>query len=132
VQFDKRGYHSNVDGRCGAFHKFYGGLSVGFTSHAFPLRPPRNSLRRSFIVICDANNYPWGRITSWEKVPSLVNRAGNFFSVEGFPRFLNRDNLNELEVEFRAQIETVLAAGLKPAHLDWYSLRLDGRADTVD
>jgi predicted glycoside hydrolase/deacetylase ChbG (UPF0249 family) len=83
-------------------------------------------------VICDADNYAWGPVTSWEKVPSLVDRAGNFYSVEGFPRFLNQDGLNQLEVEFRAQIETVLAAGLKPAHLDWHSLHLDSRADIVD
>jgi hypothetical protein len=34
-----------------------------------------------------------------------------------------------LETEFRAQIETVLVAGLKPTHLDWHSLRIGGRAD---
>jgi predicted glycoside hydrolase/deacetylase ChbG (UPF0249 family) len=83
-------------------------------------------------VICDADNYTWGPVTSWEKVPSLVDRAGNFYNVEGFPRILNQDDLNQLEVEFRAQIETVLAVGLKPAHLDWHSLRFDGRADIVD
>ena len=32
-------------------------------------------------------------------------------------------------MESRAQIEAVLEAVLKPAHLDWHSLRLDGRAD---
>jgi predicted glycoside hydrolase/deacetylase ChbG (UPF0249 family) len=83
-------------------------------------------------VICDADNYTWGPVTSWEKVPSLVDRAGNFYNVEGFPRILNQDDLNQLEVEFRAQIETVLAVELKPAHLDWHSLHLDGRADIVD
>jgi hypothetical protein len=83
-------------------------------------------------VICDADNYTWGPVTSWEKVPALVDRAGNFYSEESFPRFLDRDALNQLEVEFRAQIEAVLAAGLKPAHLDWHSLHVDDRADIVD
>jgi chitin disaccharide deacetylase len=38
----------------------------------------------------------------------------------------------ELEAEFRAQIETVLAAGLRPTHLDWHSLRIAGRPDIFD
>jgi predicted glycoside hydrolase/deacetylase ChbG (UPF0249 family) len=40
--------------------------------------------------------------------------------------------LDELEAEFRAQIEAVLAAQLKPTHLDWHSLRLGGRTDIFD
>jgi predicted glycoside hydrolase/deacetylase ChbG (UPF0249 family) len=83
-------------------------------------------------VICDADNYSWSPITSWEKVPSLVDRAGKFYSVESFPRFLNKDALNQLELEFRAQIETVLAWGLKPAQLDWHSLHIDERDEIFD
>jgi predicted glycoside hydrolase/deacetylase ChbG (UPF0249 family) len=83
-------------------------------------------------VICDADNYSWGPVTSKDKVPNLVDQAGNFYSVEGFPKFLNQASLDQLEVEFRSQIETVLAAGLKPAHLDWHALRLDSRVDIFD
>jgi predicted glycoside hydrolase/deacetylase ChbG (UPF0249 family) len=83
-------------------------------------------------VICDADDYSWGPVTSREKVPYLVDQVGNFHSVERFPEFLDQARLDQLEVEFRAQIEAVLAAGLKPAHLDWHSLRIDGRADIFD
>jgi hypothetical protein len=83
-------------------------------------------------VICDADNYSWGPVTSKDKVPNLVDQAGNFYSVEGFPKFLNQAILDQLEVEFRSQIETMLAAGLKPAHLDWHALRLDSRVDIFD
>jgi len=83
-------------------------------------------------VICDADNYSWGPVTSKDKVPNLVDQAGNFYSVEGFPKFLNQASLDQLEVEFRSQIETMLAAGLKPAHLDWHALRLDSRVDIFD
>jgi len=38
--------------------------------------------------------------------------------------------LDELEVEFRAQIEAVLFAGLKPTHLDWHCLHNGGRAES--
>ena len=37
-----------------------------------------------------------------------------------------------IEQEFRAQIEFVLAAGLKPTHLDWHSLRFGKRTDICD
>jgi predicted glycoside hydrolase/deacetylase ChbG (UPF0249 family) len=40
--------------------------------------------------------------------------------------------MNQLELEFRAQIEIVLAPGLKPAHLDWYAIRLDKRVEIFD
>lgn len=48
------------------------------------------------------------------------------------PEFLAGVNLRELELEFRTQIETVFAAGLKPTHLDWHALRIGDRADIVD
>ena len=48
------------------------------------------------------------------------------------PGFLAQVNMNEMEREFRAQIETVLSAGLKPTHLDWHSLRIGGREDIFD
>ena len=46
--------------------------------------------------------------------------------------FLARARLDEVEVEFRAQIETVLAAKLKPTHLDWHSLRISDRSDILE
>ena len=48
------------------------------------------------------------------------------------PEFLAQASLDELETEFRAQIDTVLGAGLQPTHLDWHSLRLGSRTDIYD
>ena len=48
------------------------------------------------------------------------------------PELLAQASLDELEMEFRAQIDTVLRAGLKPIHLDWHSLRLGSRTDICD
>ena len=45
---------------------------------------------------------------------------------------LTHVKLDQLELEFRGQIEAVLAAGLKPSHLDWHSLRFNGRTDIFD
>jgi predicted glycoside hydrolase/deacetylase ChbG (UPF0249 family) len=80
-------------------------------------------------AISDWFDYPWGPITPKEKVPSLINEDGIFYNFDRMPHFLAQVDLNELETEFRAQIETVLFTGLKPTHLDWHSLRLGGRMD---
>lgn len=77
-------------------------------------------------VICDWAGYRWGPVTCRERVPSLVNRDGHFYNFDQMPAFLAGVDLGELATEFRAQIETVLATGLKPTHLDWHCLRLDG------
>ena len=77
-------------------------------------------------VISDWDNYRWGPITASEKIPSLINKAGFFYNFEQMAEFLAQVRLDELEMEFSAQIDAVLAAGLKPTHLDWHSLRLGG------
>jgi len=83
-------------------------------------------------VICDLVHYRWGPLTSREKVPSLIDETGFFYHVERIPEFLTQAKLSELEVEFRAQIEAVLAAGLSPTHLDWHCLQNGGRADIFE
>jgi chitin disaccharide deacetylase len=83
-------------------------------------------------VICDSVNYRWGPLTCKDKVPSLLDETGYFYSVERIPDFLAQAKLDELEVEFRAQIDTVLAANLTPTHLDWHCLRNGRRADIFD
>jgi chitin disaccharide deacetylase len=80
-------------------------------------------------VVSEWADYRWGPVTCRDKVPSLIDEAGYFYSFERMPEFLAQVNLDQLELEWRAQIETVLAAGLKPTHLDWHALRIGGRAD---
>jgi predicted glycoside hydrolase/deacetylase ChbG (UPF0249 family) len=83
-------------------------------------------------VIRDIDHYRWDPLTSKGKVPSLLDEGGNFYSIERMPEMLAQAKLDELEVEFRAQIEAVLAAELKPTHLDWHCLPSGGRADIFD
>jgi predicted glycoside hydrolase/deacetylase ChbG (UPF0249 family) len=83
-------------------------------------------------VISDWVDYQWGPLTSREKAPSLIDNTGYFHNFEHMPEFLAQVRLDQLEMEFRAQIEAVLAAGLTPTHLDWHSLRIGGRADIFD
>ncbi len=83
-------------------------------------------------VICDFRIYRWGPLTSRAKVPSLIDDAGYFYSGERIPELLTRARLDEVEVEFRAQIEAVLAAQLQPTHVDWHCLADGGRADIFE
>jgi predicted glycoside hydrolase/deacetylase ChbG (UPF0249 family) len=83
-------------------------------------------------VISEWVDYRWGPVTSREKVPSLVDKAGYFYNFEQMPAFLAQASLDQLEMEFRAQIEAVLAAGLKPTHLDWHCLRIGGWPDIFE
>ena len=80
-------------------------------------------------VISDPIDYRWSPLTSSEMVPSLVDRAGYFYNFEAMHALLAQLKMDQLEVEFRAQIEAVLAAGLRPTHLDWHALRIGGRTD---
>ncbi len=82
-------------------------------------------------VISDWVDYRWGPVTPKQKVPSLINKEGYFYNFEHMSEFLALVSLDELELEFRTQIERVLAAGLKPTHLDWHSLRISGRVDIL-
>lgn len=83
-------------------------------------------------AVSEAVYYRWGPVTPKEKVPSLVDEAGYFYSEERIPEFLAQVNLAELELEFRAQIEAVLAAGLKPTHLDSHCGVHTRREDVFD
>ena len=83
-------------------------------------------------VICDSPTHRWAPLTPSDRVPSLIDAGGTFHQSERMDDFVERARLDELEVEFRAQIETVLAANLKPTHLDWHCLRNGGRDDIFD
>ncbi len=80
-------------------------------------------------LVCDFADYRWGPLTSKGEVPSLVDAAGYFYSGAQIPALLARAEVAEVEVEFRAQIGAVLAAQLRPTHLDWHCLADGGRAD---
>lgn len=83
-------------------------------------------------AISDSVHNRWQPVTTGGKIPSLIDVAGYFYGFESMPEFLAQVDLSELEMEFRAQIEVVLAAGLRPTHLDWHSLRIAGRPDIFE
>ena len=83
-------------------------------------------------VVSEFTNYRWGPITSRDAVPSLLDETGSFYSNDRQAELLARARRDELETEFRAQIEAVLSAGLRPTHLDWHCLRDGGRPGIFD
>lgn len=92
---------------------------------------PKVAFGVHLTVISEWPHYRWGPVTSRDKVPSLIDEAGYFYTFQRMPELLAQVRLDQLELEFRSQIETVLAAGLEPTHLDWHALRIGGRADIV-
>ena len=83
-------------------------------------------------AIGDGVDYRWKPLTCAENVPSLVDETGHFYNSERMSEFFDRVQLDELEVEFRAQIDMVLAADLQPTHLDWHSLRIHRKSEIFD
>lgn len=83
-------------------------------------------------LLLDVPHYRWRPLTAREKVPSLLDETGEMFLWEGMSELLARARLDEVELEFRAQIDAVVDAGLAPTHLDFHSLADGGRADILD
>jgi hypothetical protein len=93
---------------------------------------PEIPLGVHLTAISEWADYRWGPVTAREKVPSLLDKAGYFYAFEHMPEFLAQVQPDELALEFRVQIEGVLALGLRPTHLDWHALRISSRPDIVE
>ena len=98
----------------------------------FLAQHPDISFGVHLTVICDGIDYRWGPVTPREKAPTLSDEAGYFYTFDWMSKFFAQVSLDELEMEFRAQIEVVLAAGLQPTHLDWHSLRIGRKPEVFD
>lgn len=80
-------------------------------------------------LTCDFDIYRWGPLCSRNEVPSLVDETGYFRSNARIPELLGVAVVDEVEREFRAQIESVLTVNLAPTHLDWHCLANGGSPD---
>jgi predicted glycoside hydrolase/deacetylase ChbG (UPF0249 family) len=83
-------------------------------------------------VVCDLPGNRWGPLASKEKVPSLLDGDGELFGLRRRDELMAQARLDELELEFRTQIETVLTAKLEPTHLDWHCFTDGGRDDIFE
>jgi predicted glycoside hydrolase/deacetylase ChbG (UPF0249 family) len=80
-------------------------------------------------LVCDTVNHGWGPLTPADRVPSLLDGAGRLYRDDQTSELMARARLDEVELEFRAQILAALSAGLEPTHLDWHCLHDGGRPD---
>jgi hypothetical protein len=69
-------------------------------------------------VVCDLPGHRYGPVAPAGVVSSLTDGSGRFHRLEQRANFTERADLTHLDIEFRAQIEVVLTAGLRPGHLD--------------
>ncbi|WP_327246690.1 polysaccharide deacetylase family protein [Streptomyces sp. NBC_01320] len=83
-------------------------------------------------LVCDTTHYRWDPLTPKAHVPSLLDDAGDLFTPATRSELLARARIDEVESEFRAQIDAVFDAGLSPTHLDWHCLADGGRDDILD
>ncbi|MCA9893889.1 MAG: polysaccharide deacetylase family protein, partial [Anaerolineae bacterium] len=83
-------------------------------------------------AIGDSLDYRWRPLLGGDQVPSLVDETGHFYVFDRMDEYFAQMDLDQLELEFRAQINTVLDAGLLPTHLDWHSLRMNRKPELFD
>ncbi len=93
---------------------------------------PAVSFAIHLTFIRDYPHIHWQPLAGADHVPSLMDETGAFYLFEDMDIFRARATSADLEVEFRAQIEDALTAGLKPTHLDWHALRFGDRVDIFD
>lgn len=74
----------------------------------------------------------WAPVAPAREVPTLVEADGLLPRYEQVGQLVARARIEEVEREFRAQLDVVLAAGLHPTHLDFHSIADGGRDDVLD
>ncbi|MEU1088875.1 polysaccharide deacetylase family protein [Streptomyces sp. NPDC005892] len=97
-------------------------------------RRPEISFGVHLTMVCEMPGTPWGPMAGGERVPSLLDPAGRLFAPtpEGREMLLGQARIEDVEREFRAQIDAVADAGLVPTHLDFHCLADGGRHDIFD
>jgi predicted glycoside hydrolase/deacetylase ChbG (UPF0249 family) len=105
-----------------------------WASHAIQglLARPEVAVGVHLTLVSEFDIYRWGPLSPRDVVPSLVDATGCLSQYDRIPELLELARLDEVETEFRAQIDAVLAAGLKPSHLDWHCIADGGREDIFD
>jgi predicted glycoside hydrolase/deacetylase ChbG (UPF0249 family) len=69
-------------------------------------------------AVAEHPHFRWGPLLAGEPLPSLRDDTGMFWSLSRIDEFMKQVDPQELECEFRAQIEAVLELDLHPTHLD--------------
>ena len=77
---------------------------------------PDADLGLHLVLTSEWKTYRWGSVDSSDKVPSLLQSDGTFYSTT--PEVAAKAKPLEAEQEIRAQVERALAVGIHPTHLD--------------
>jgi len=84
-------------------------------------------------LVRDSSRDRWGPLTARDRVPSLLDDdTGELFTAAARAELLARARPDQVELEFRAQIDAVVDLGLSPSHLDFHCLADGGREDILD
>lgn len=83
-------------------------------------------------LVRDTPHDTWSPLSPPHDVPTLIDTTGRLFLHAHAAELLARMRIEEVEREFRAQLDAVLTAGLRPTHLDFHSLADGGRDDVLD
>ena len=73
---------------------------------------------------------PWGAVLAQSEVPSLYNKQGYLWA--STQEVVEHADINEIEKELRAQIDTALKAGLNVTHIDAHMLVLMQNAELAN
>lgn len=93
---------------------------------------PELSFGVHLTLVNEMPGYRWGPVSPGDRVPTLVEPDGFFVAHAGIPSLYERAAVDEVEIEFRAQIGRILGFGLRPTHLDWHCVLDGGRPDILE
>src|SRR5262244_2624228 len=77
---------------------------------------PNADLGLHLALTSEWKTFRWGSVESKDKVPSLLDSAGALWPLT--ENVAKNVKPQEVEKEYRAQIERALALGIRPTHLD--------------
>jgi predicted glycoside hydrolase/deacetylase ChbG (UPF0249 family) len=83
---------------------------------AYAKAHPDADLGLHLALTSEWNTFRWGSVESKDKVPSLLDAAGALWPLT--ENVAKSAKPEEVEREYRAQIERAMAAGIRPTHLD--------------
>ena len=95
-------------------------------------RHPQIPFGIHLTLVCDTPGYRWGPLAAKEEVPTLLDESGELFTPDRASVLLAQARLEDVEREFRAQVNAAADAGLVPTHLDFHCLADGGREDIFD
>jgi predicted glycoside hydrolase/deacetylase ChbG (UPF0249 family)/predicted neuraminidase len=90
---------------------------------------PQKDVGAHLTLTSEWKTYRWGSVSKASKVPGLIDPDGKFW--HEVPDVVKHASAKEVETEIRAQIDQMIALGLKPSHIDTHMGTLYGSPEYV-